>query len=316
MEVILLLKINIRIMVTTNLTGNLGNHMWQYSVCRVVAEKLGYEWGVNPSPTHDYHRGMNQMYFMDVDFGIFPEGDFNDFHEKWLTYKHVDDVNITMLDKRVYEIPDWTRLIGDNGAFGGIYQSEDYLIDRKKDIVEWFKIKDVYKNEYDKKLIDLGITLDENTCVINFRGGEYKSIPNVILRIEYWKNSVEHIKNINPNMNFIVITDDPNTANRYIPYGFKTFHVDIGFDFYVVNNAKNLIISNSTFGWWAAWLNTKCNITIAPKYWARHNVSDGYWATGDSYTRGFTYMDREGKLSLYDECKTEAIKYYKQKGIL
>jgi hypothetical protein len=41
-------------MITTNLTGNLGNHMWQYAVCRTIAEKLGYEWGINPSPSHDY----------------------------------------------------------------------------------------------------------------------------------------------------------------------------------------------------------------------------------------------------------------------
>jgi hypothetical protein len=42
-------------MITTNLTGNLGNHMWQYTVCRTVAQKLEYQWGINPSPTHDYH---------------------------------------------------------------------------------------------------------------------------------------------------------------------------------------------------------------------------------------------------------------------
>jgi hypothetical protein len=29
-------KIN---MITTNLTGTLGNHMWQYAVCRTIAEK-------------------------------------------------------------------------------------------------------------------------------------------------------------------------------------------------------------------------------------------------------------------------------------
>ena len=128
-------------MITTNLTGNLGNHMWQYAVCRMIAEKLGYEWGINPSPTHDYHRGMNQMYFMDVDFGRFPNQNFNNFHEKWITYNYNgDNVNITMLDDRLYEIPDNTKLIGHNGALGGIYQSEDYLIDIKEDVKKWFKI--------------------------------------------------------------------------------------------------------------------------------------------------------------------------------
>ena len=303
-------------MITTNLTGNLGNHMWQYSVCRIVAEKLGYEWGINPSPTHDYHGGMNQMYFMDVDFGKFPEGHFNNFHEKWIHYRHVDDVNITMLDKRVYEINDNTRLIGYNGAEGGLYQSEDYLIDRKNDILKWFKIKEEFKVDYDKKLQSMNISIDENLCVINFRGGEYRSIPNVILNPKYWSDAINLMKGKNPKMKFLVISDDPGTAKRYMPFDIPILHVDIGFDFYVVNQAKNLIISNSTFGWWAAWLNTNSDFIIAPKYWARHNVSDGYWATGDSYSRPFMYLDREGNLSSYDECKKEALNYYTQKNII
>ena len=56
-------------MITTNLTGNFGNHMWYYTICRLVAEKNNFEWGVNPKPTHDYYNGMNQFYFFDVDFG-------------------------------------------------------------------------------------------------------------------------------------------------------------------------------------------------------------------------------------------------------
>jgi hypothetical protein len=73
-------------MITTNLTGNLGNHMWQYAVCRTIAEKLGYEWGINPVPTHDYFNGANQMDFMDVNFGINPvSGIVNEYHEPWKT---------------------------------------------------------------------------------------------------------------------------------------------------------------------------------------------------------------------------------------
>lgn len=303
-------------MITTNLTGNLGNHMWQYAVCRTIAEKLGYEWGINPSPSHDYFNGQSQMTFMNVYFGNKVEGITNEFHEKWVTHKHVDEVNITMLQEELYNIQDHTILLGDKGAAGGIYQSEDYIINRKDDIKRWFEIKPESANHYDKLLTDHNIVLDNDTCVINFRGGEYRSIPNVILKPEYWKNAIEHMLKINSNMKFVLITDDPQTANTYMPFPIKTIHVDVGFDFYVVNKAKWNIISNSTFGWWAAWLNGDTNKIIAPKFWSRHNVSDGYWATGDSYTRGFTYMDREGKLFEFDECKHEAIKFYKERNII
>ena len=123
------------------------------TVAQLVAEKLGYEWGVDPSPTHDYHNGMNQMYFMDVEFGKFPSGDFKDFHENWIWYQtQSDHAVITMLDPKVYLIEDQTRMIGHNGALGGIYQCEDYLIDRKDEIYEWFKFKEEYEIKYSSRI--------------------------------------------------------------------------------------------------------------------------------------------------------------------
>jgi hypothetical protein len=303
-------------MITTNLTGNLGNHMWQYAVCRTIAEKLKYEWGINPNPSHDYFNGQSQMTFMNVDFGKPVEGILNEYHETWKTLYHVDDVNITMLNESLYNISDNTILLGHNGAKGGIYQSEDYIIDRKEDIKKWFEIKQESKNHYDKLLSDMGITLDDSLCVINFRGGEYRNIPNVLLRRDYWRDSINHMLFLNPNMKFLLITDDVQLANSFMPFEIQAIHVDVGFDYYVVNQSKWLIISNSTFGWWAAWLNENTNKIIAPKYWARHNVSDGYWSVGDSYTRCFTYLDKEGNLSDYETCKNEAINYYKNKNFI
>jgi len=302
-------------MITTNLTGNLGNHMWQYAVCRTIAEKLGYEWGINPNPSHDYFNGQSQMTFMNVDFGKPVEGITKEFHETWKVFSHVDDVNITMLDPKLYEIEDNSIMLGRDGVKGGIYQSEDYIINRKEDIKKWFEIKSESKQTYDKLLADMGINLDDNLCVINFRGGEYRRIPNVLVRKEYWKDAINHMLIINPNMKFLLITDDVQCANSFMPFPIQAIHIDVGFDFYVVNQAKWLILSNSSFGWWAGWLNTRTNKIIAPKYWSRHNVSDGYWATGDAYTRCFTYMDRNGDLFDYETCKTEALNYYKQKNI-
>ncbi len=303
-------------MLTTNLTGNLGNHMFQYAVCRTIAEKLGYEWGINPITSHDYFGGQSQMTFMNVDFGKPVEGITTEYHETWKTLKHVDEVNITMLNESLYHIGDNTIMLGHNGAKGGIYQSEDYIIDRKEDIRKWYEINHLAKASFDSLLVENGVVLDDDLCVINFRGGEYKSIPNVLLNREYWKNAINNMKAINPNMRFLLISDDIACAQAFMPFSMQALHINIGFDYYVVNQAKWLIISNSTFGWWAAWLNEKANKIIAPKYWARYNVSDGYWATGDAYTRCFTYMDRDGNLFDYETCKTEAINYYKTKNII
>ena len=124
------------------------------------------------------------------------------------------------------------------------------------------------------------------------------------------------MKSINPNINFLLITDDIDCANQYMPFKIPALHNEIGFDYYVINQAKYVILSNSSFGLWAAWLNKNAKLILAPKYWAAHNVSDGWWGVGDQYYRPFTYMGRDNKLSTYDECKEEAINYYKSKNIL
>lgn len=166
-----------------------------------------------------------------------------------------------------------------------------------------------------KKEFDCYDYSDENICVINFRGGEYRGLSNVLLRREYWRDSINHMLSINKNMKFLLISDDVEFAKTYMPFDIQAIHIDIGFDFYVVNQAKWVIISNSTFSWWAAWLNSKANKILAPKYFIAHNLSDGYWSVGQIYTRCFEYMDRNGVLYDYETCKNEAIRYYKNKNI-
>lgn len=299
-------------MITTNLTGNFGNHAFSLLTLKSVAKKLGYEYGVNPTPSHDYHNGMNQMYFMDVDFGKTPENIQHEYHETWIDYQ---GVNICKFEERIYNINDNTILLGHNGAKGGVYQSEQYFIEYRKEAFEWFKIKENYINEYTQKLSELGYVLDDNLCIINFRGGEYKSVHNLICRKEYWRDSINYMLSINPNMKFLVISDDPNCARNYMPFKIQCIHIDIGFDFFCVNQAKYIILSNSSFGAFAGWMNQKAKLIIAPKYWSQHNTSHWWWGTGDQYYHCFSYMGRDGILIDYNTCKTEAEYNYKERGL-
>ena len=309
-------------MITANLTGNFGNHMWAYAISRIVAEKLGYEWGVYPIPTYDYYNGKSQLYFFDIDYG--KELILNGKNDRGLnTYEGIDNVYydlhkefkyngdgclVNMYDPNVFNI-------SDNTMIHLISQSEDYLIDRKEDVYKWFSINGEFKNKYEDKIKTLGIDINDNTCVINFRGGEYRGIPNLICRREYWQDSINHMLSINPEMKFIIITDDADCAKHFVG-DYPCYHDEIGFDFYVINQAKYTILSNSSFGWWASWLNDNSKLTIAPKYWSRHNISNGYWSLDDQYVRSFMYMSREGVLQNYEECKAEALDFYKNNNLL
>ena len=48
---------------------------------------------------------------------------------------------------------------------------------------------------------------------------------------------------------------------------------------------------------------------IAPKYWARHNVSNGYWSSEQNIYTGFHYQDRKGRIFTAEECRKELEEY-------
>ena len=57
-------------MITAFLTGNFGNNLAGIISSKCIAKDLGYEWGVDPSPKYDYHNGIIQTDFFDLDYGM------------------------------------------------------------------------------------------------------------------------------------------------------------------------------------------------------------------------------------------------------
>ena len=108
----------------------------------------------------------------------------------------------------------------------------------------------------------------------------------------------------------MVVTDDIAAANRILPE-VKAYHFDLAGDYTVIKNAYYLILSNSTFAFFPTYTSDTIRYIIAPKYWARHNVSDGYWASEQNIYSDFHYMDRKGRLYTAKECKEELEAYKK-----
>ena len=266
-------------MISVELIGRLGNQLWQYAVCRSIAEKNGYSFHIP--------RNFLGSELFDCSLGV----------EKDLTYKiYYDNFmcksgTAQFCNPNIFNIEDFTRLVG-------FFQAERYIRDNKKNVSNWFRLKNINSNLLTE------LRLDSDVCVINFRGGDYKSFSDVFLEESYWQFSIAEMKKINPQMKFIVVTDDIEEAKTFFP-DLSIYHFNMSEDFLLVSQAKYLIIANSTFSWWAAWLNSKSQMTIAPKYWFKHNKSEGWWAPGESITRDFHYMDRGGALKTSEACTDE-----------
>lgn len=280
----------------------LGNQLWCYVTTRVIAKDRGYHYGImNP----EIFKGIN---FINLDFGspvtggTGPEGGPPETLPKGIQHYYKERVirhpvtgeDISTHDDNLISIPDNTKIDGN-------MQDENYILHRKKEIRAWLKVDPEYE------CFDYA---DDNTCVINFRGGEYTRVPRVFLPSSYWEQAVIQMKKINPKFRFIVITDDVVAAKKFFP-DFEVLHFNVAKDYVIIKNAKYLIISNSSFAWFPAWLNEDLKYCIAPKYWWAHNLSDGYWACSFNLTRGWMYLDRSGKLHDYEACLKERDSYIK-----
>ena len=93
-------------------------------------------------------------------------------------------------------------------------------------------------------------------------------------------------------------------AKKYFK-DFQCYHFDIAKDYVSIKNAKYLILSNSSFPYFAVLTNEVVEFIIAPKYWARYNISSGYWSTEQNIYSGWNYLDRNGKIFSADKCREE-----------
>ncbi len=275
----------------------LGNQLFCYVTTRALAYDKGFDFAILNREVLDC------MYFMELDCGLDLEKEyFKDvYHERedriYLGNSQHDIVHgcyITGADERLPAL-DQTMLLYGN------MQDESYFGNYKKEIKEWLRVKSEYDcMEYSR----------ENLCIINIRGGEYTSNPELFLRRRYWLDAMKIMRERCSDMQFMVVTDDLAAAKRILPE-VEVHHFDLAGDYTVIKNAHYLILSNSTFAFFPAFTSDTVKFVIAPKYWARHNVSDGYWASEQNIYSDFHYLDRKGKLFTAQECR-EALEKYRQ----
>lgn len=309
--------------------SGLGNQIWNLIVSRIVAERYGYEWGVKKSnPFKASHFLSNISFGKEVIGGSGPEGGppielpegINHYYrEKTNNYPYHMGGGSDH-DAQIFDDFLWNNL-PDNTKIDGGFQKLGYINDRRNDIIEWLRPN-----------IEITDYSDDNICVIHFRGGEYLTTASWCPP-EYYENASDIMLQINPDMKFFVVTDDPDEAKKYIPwasiigssimnekdpYGemqgtgfYKYKGGPISIDYAILNSAKYAIISASTFSFWPCWTNTKLKEIIAPRYWFDYKTSNGWWRGDDMIVDEWLYLDKEGNALEGCECKNEYEKYKK-----
>lgn len=156
-----------------------------------------------------------------------------------------------------------------NLLINGYFQTEKYFERNKDKIIESFFI-----NEEDIELLKLkykDINF-KNTVSVHVRRGDYLKFSDIhpVCEIEYYKKAID----LFPNKNFIFVSSDiewvkNNFKGKNIFYSYNENEI---LDFTIQTICSDNIIANSTFSWWAAYLNKNKNKKIiAPMQWFGKN---------------------------------------------
>ena len=133
-------------------------------------------------------------------------------------------------DENLHSLPDDTLIYGN-------MQAESYFSRYREEIREWLRVKPEYDtHEFTR----------DNLCILNVRGGEYAGNPELYLERRYWMHAMKNMRRIRKDMEFIIVTDDPEAARKLLP-GLAVYHSDLDRDYVMLKNAVYLILSNSSF---------------------------------------------------------------------
>jgi len=297
--------------------SGLGNQIWNLVVSRILAHRHGYKWGVKKSTPFKARKFMpNFDYGEDVVGGNTPrEGQPPESLPNGITHyiRERNDPLPQCGHSGIFFDPSLWNNLPDNSKIDGLFQCLEYINDRKDDIRQWLS-HNVNVTEYS----------DEDTCVIHFRGGEYL-ITASWLEPKFYEDARDRMLEHNPKMRFVVVTDDPENANKFIPWAtvvgattlkeqedieqgtgfFKYKGGNIGVDYSILHNARNVIMSASTFSFWPVWTSNVAPKVIAPKFWFDHKTSNGWWRGDDMIVKNWDYIDGEGNLMSGPECQKE-----------
>ncbi len=265
-------------MLIIQLSGGLGNQMFQYAAGKAQALRLNTDLYLDK--THFLTTPLGKVNLRQYELSQFS---FNqkfkhpNFHwiKKYLKVKQVYNGFKTYIDPHVHFNADFFK-ISDKTYIEGFFQSEKYFNDYSSEIRSDFKFKNPPQGlnlELFNKIQSL------NAISVHVRRGDYVNNPETlkshgICGLDYYQNAVELIVSKVEKPYFFLFSDEPEWVqqNLKLDYPYEVISHNKGEssfeDMRLMSVCKHNIVSNSSFSWWGAWLNNNFNKTIiAPKSW-------------------------------------------------
>ncbi len=278
------------------INGGLGNQMFQYAFARALEYRTGESVCIDISSYRKktsyggidlYHNGFELAKLFDVPYreaplnivrrlSTQPDSVLKRFRRKYVTKK------THYIDKQFSYTPAVFDISGDC-YFEGYWQTEKYFLPVRQAVIDAYK----FVLPLSAQNTELLSSMPRPAVSIHVRRGDYLNSENLnVCTPEYFSGALEYIQSVADIRTVLVFSDDIGWCRENIRSIADTVFVDWNRgndswqDMAMMSACDCNVIANSSFSWWAAYLNqSRGKIVTAPKPWNMREVrsSDTYY---------------------------------------
>ncbi len=272
-------------MVIVKIAGGLGNQLFQFALGFALEQNLGLKvkYDIQDYKKPGIRKFELSQFIQDIDLANEYEIQHcYNFLEKIKFYiarylrfpgglkrlkYYLEDLN--QFDDQVFQIRDGVYV-------SGYWQNERYFFSLREKLLEKIQLTDCCSASSKKYLEQIRST---NSVAIHVRRGDYISdSKNQAIYgtcdLAYYQMAIEYITSKYADLTFYIFSDDLAWVKTHMKRFKNIVFVENNSsnsthdDFILMSQCSHQIIANSTFSWWAAWLNPNPNkMVIAPRKW-------------------------------------------------
>ncbi len=265
-------------MIIVRFFGGLGNQMFQYGLYTALKKtgktvRADYTWYETRNLPE-----MPKVLRTDIEFasskdiqklGDYRQDILSKVHRKLfgICKTHYYEPQYGHFDEHVLEM--------ENAYIDGYWQSEKYFSRYRADLQKAFQLTNPLDSK-NKEMLER--IRNSNSVSVHFRLGDYMAEGNTglygdVCTKEYYASAIRYFLDQNKEYTFFIFSNEPKKVMEQFE-GVHCMVVDINddeaghYDMFLMSQCKHNIIANSSFSWWAAWLNeNEDKEVIAPDVW-------------------------------------------------
>lgn len=265
-------------MIYSQATGGFGNQLYNYAIGFALAKRYDDSLTVDISPYKFSPRPfvLNQMTISGNVKSIFPPKKDTKIFRMAARALRILATNRYGRCKWIKERYDTRNQFADYDFshkaslyLEGYWQHYRYFDDYRDLLCEEFQLKEEYISKQCISLINQ--SQSEDSVAVHIRRGDYEA--SWVLDKSYYHNAFALMNSKLSNPRYYIFCEDISYVKEHYGYLDNAVFVTGNFslsdieEFWLMSKCRNQIIANSTFSWWAAYLNTNTQkVVIAPEY--------------------------------------------------